>query len=219
MGLRSPSNKIYLKVSYGMIRKKCEATAEGAVERKTKDGEKSYALEYRSLTGTLDEVSFRDDEDYGKSWSLDIVDEKLIAYSLQIQEDSRYGMDLLKKLPNLHQGDLLEITPYDFTKDSKRHCGLSIKRGEEKISSYYQEFLETPEGKMKINNLHGFPDFTGDRKDKDEFRIYMIQTAKFLRTQGLRHLETEFKHRREQEEIKPPFSSEDSPITDDDVPF
>lgn len=214
MGLGESSSTLFLNVGYGRLRKKCKAETPGAVERKTKDGESTWALEYRYVEGILDSVFPREHEEFGRSWVVRILDGKE-SYSIQISEDSRYANDFLKRLPNLRKNQVIKIMPYDFTDDKgKRKVGLKITGpGEERIENYYQEFIQEGD-KFSVINKHGYPEYGGDRKDKDELKIYFIKVTKFLREQSIHFIENQFQEisdtQREEFQEGPP---------EDDLPF
>lgn len=191
MGLNKPSSRIYVNFSYGMVRKKCEAFHADAVPRVTEDGTVHERV-WRSITGVLEDVIFRTHVEYGNSWNIHIKDEAE-EYGAQVQENSRYGADFLKKLPNLKQGQIYTFLPYDFEHNGERRVGLSITDYEKnKISSYYQEFSE--DKNVPVKNLNGYPTYDGDWKDKDETKIYFTRVTKFLRLEAQKYLEHDFRN-------------------------
>lgn len=191
MGLEGTVSHIYVNIAFGRIRMKASKDDPKAVERKNKSGESSWGIEYQSISGVLDDVKFRTHEEYGNSWNVFIKD-GTDNYCLQISEDSRFGVDFLKKLPNLHRGEPYKFTPYDYEKDKKRKIGLSIvDGGNNKVQSFYEKFTEKGD-KWEVELLHGFPTFTGNSKDKDDLKIYFTQVAKFLRTQAQEFLKSKF---------------------------
>ena len=193
MGLHEPTNKIYLRVSLGKIRKTSDKNDPSAKERKTNEGETIYERVYNAVSGTLENITFFDHKDFGKSWTVLVKDGEDL-FAVQVHENSRYGIDLLKKIPKLGKGLKIKITPYDFEVNDKRKIGLSIEQEGIKVDSYYQKFTELEGGKYKVENLNGFPDFTGDPKDKDDLKIYYTQVAKFLRGKALEHIDGNFKY-------------------------
>ena len=160
-------------------------------------------------------MAFRQSDQYGNSWIVSIND---IGehFALQLQEQSRICTDFLKKLPNLRCGIEYEFTPYDFEKDGKRRSGISIKKGQEKIGNFYQEFSEI-DGKMNVKNLYGFPPFDCDPKDKDELKIYFLKVTKFLRNATMQFLKSKF----QDSPVEPTVEEEPPPEVDphDDLPF
>lgn len=185
MGLGEKSNKLYLKVSLGAIRKTTTKDDPKAKVRQNKDGENVYERVYNFIDGQLENITFYEHEEFGNSWTLHLKDGEE-HYGLQVQENSRYGIDLLKKLPNLIRGERYKIIAYDFEKDGQRRVGLSIEelKTNSKIQSYYQK-VEKDGDKLKITQLHGFPEFDGDWKDKDDTKIYFTKVTKFLRKKAL----------------------------------
>jgi hypothetical protein len=213
MGLNKPSNRNYINVSYGALRKKCEETHPDAVKREKKDGSFVFEQVWRSVDGILKDVIFKPDNEYGNKWNVILYD-GTEEFGIQIQEDSRYGADFLRKLPNLKRGENYTITPYDFEHNGEHRIGISIvDQSGNKVQSYYQKF--TGDGKeTKVENINGFPNYDGDWKDKDEVQIYFKRITKFLRNAGIEFLKSGFStHFVEQE----PQTAE--PPEKDDLPF
>jgi hypothetical protein len=217
MGLQEVSHKQYLSVGFGRIRKKCNPDDPKAIERMTQKGEKTYAIEYKSIEGVLEDITFRDDPQYGKSWSIHIRDIDQV-FCVQIPEQSRYATDLLKKIPNLHRGMKYKFTPYDYEKNRKRKVGLAIDSTTGKIESFYQKFTGNEAEGWKVENLHEYPTYDGDPKDEDELKIYFTRTTKFLRIKAFAYLESHEFTVIPTEEISPEVEKEKE-SDDDGLPF
>lgn len=217
MGPHESSNKIFLKASLGKLRKKCDATMSKAVARTLEDGTIIHEILYTAITGILDGIAMREHPEYGKSWTIFLTCDK-DEYGVQVSENSRYGMDLLRKIPNLKKGTVYTFTPYDFEADGDRKSGLSIKtEAGDKVQSFYQTFTKDGE-KNVVTNINGFPDFTGDKKDKDDWKIYFAQVTKILRQKATAYLDNEFVMNADMQ----PTPNDQRPIPDkpeDDLPF
>jgi len=190
MGLNQSVKRIYLSIGYGKLRIKCEPTTPGAVRRENEKGT-FYAIEYSSIDGILEGISFKEDPEFGNEWRIAVRDGS-DNFVIQVKENSQYCRDLLKKLPNLRKGNIYKFTPYDFedVKANKRRMGLSIKDdADAKIGSYYQRYSE---GKEYPDNINGFPDYTCKWTDKDEVKIYGLRVTSFLRKESLAFLSGEF---------------------------
>jgi len=98
------SNREWHSVGFGKIRRKARADDPKAVERILNNGEKTYAIEYNCIGGILDGIRFKDDERYGKSWTL-FVNDGDEQYAIQVSENTRYASDLMKRIPNLVRGE------------------------------------------------------------------------------------------------------------------
>jgi hypothetical protein len=185
MSLGEKSNKIYLKASYGAIRRTSTKDDPQAKVRQNKDGENIYERVYNFVDGVLEDVTFYEHEDFGNSWTIYLTDGEE-HYAIQVQEASRYGMDFLKKLPNLVKGERYKFIAYDFEKSGQRRVGISVEemKTADKIKSYYQD-IQKDGDKFIVKNLHDFPEFDGNWKDKDDCKIYFTRLAKFLRTRSL----------------------------------
>jgi hypothetical protein len=211
--LQETTNRKYLTVGYGRIRSKCDATNSKAVERVTKKGEKTYAIEYQSITAQLEKIYYKESLEYGNAWAVQLKD-GVDLYSLQISEQSRECGDLLKRIPNLVYGQVYKFTPFDFQAEKGRKRGLSIKNiGDESIENYYQNFEKLPDGKWKITNLYGFPEYTGDPKDRDELKLHYATVNVFLKKSALKFLNTQ----QPIESATPGHEHEN--IVDDDIPM
>jgi len=192
MGLTEKSDRIYLRISHGSIRKTVKEGTPKAVSRENKEGIIVWELVWRDLSGTLGNIAFRDHEEYGKQWTL-LIDDGDERFALQINENTRYGIDLLKKIPNLWKGMEIKVMPYDFKDENDSvKCGVSIKCGDVKIGSFYQEWNDDGKGKQIVKNLHNYPEYEGKWTDKDEVKVYFIQLAKFLRSVALGYIKHGF---------------------------
>lgn len=191
MGLKNMEDRTYLRIRYGRIVKPVPPGTEGAKMRKTNSGEVIYELTWESLSGILDNVTFRDDQRFGKSWNVFVRDDGRL-FVLEIQEDSRYGTDFLKKLPNLHRGRFYTFKPFDFEKDNKRRVGISITDEiDQRVESYYQKFKKVDDGWV-VENINDYPTYDGNPRDAEDLKMYFIRVTKFLRARALEYLNNKF---------------------------
>jgi len=192
MGLTRRSNRQYFDVSLGAIRRRVSEDTPDAVKRKKSDDSVVWELVFKDMEGILEDILFKTHPEYGNSWVLHIKDGN-DEFGLQVHEDSAYGRDLLKKIPNLRQGGVYRFTPYDYERNKKRKTGIFINtQGDERVDSYYQRFEGSNEDGWTVTNLNGYPEYTGAKNDKDEFKIYCLQATKFLRTRAQEHIKTTF---------------------------
>jgi len=218
--LGETTNRIYLSIGYGRIRHKCSKDNPKAVERETKSGDKTYAIEHTFVSGTLESVYYKEHHEYGNSWNILLSDGET-KYCLQISEKSRDAVEFLKRLPNLSINQFYRFTPYDFKDGEKRRRGLSIKdKADQSINSYYQSFEQDGE-KTVVKNLHNFPEPESPPKDSDDWKVYFIKVGKFLREKSLEHLKQIVN-----EPTKEPEQPDDIPMGDEppadnseDLPF
>lgn len=217
MGREQSTQRIYMNISFGKIRERSTEDNPNAVMRELKDKSKVYELVFDSVSGVLEDIIFSDDQKFGKQWKLRITDGNE-HFQVQVPEDSRYGIDLLKKLPNLHKGSIYRFKPYDFERNGKRKAGIAItNKADQKVESFFQRFSGNDQDGWKVENLHGFPELTGNAKDKDDLKVYFILVAKFLRTKAFEHINNNFLTAAPEpttpEEEQAPFPK------DDDLPF
>lgn len=220
MGLNKPVNRTYLKIAFGRLRQKAEETTPGAESRKKEDGSVVWENVYADLTGILENVRFQTHEEYGNSWIVEVADgnEK---YAIQVSEDSAYGRDLLKKLPNLYRGSIYTFKPFDFERDKRKYAGISIilMPDEIKIGSFYHQYEGQGED-TKVTLLNGYPAYEGPKNDKDEWKIYCLKVAKFLRGKAMEHLKGNFNTPTDTKTVEPEEpepSHEEGKV--DDLPF
>jgi hypothetical protein len=211
-------NRTYLSVGYGRIRKKCERGTPGSVERTTAKGEITCAIEYSFLSGTLEGIQYRQSDEYGNSWAVDVADGDQ-HYRLQIPEQSRECGDLLKRLPNLLQYQFYKFTPYEFKEKNKK--GLSIKdKMDQPVPSFYQKYDQTGDT-WKVTNIQGFPDVDFDTKiaETDDWKIYFLRVNRFLREKALAIL-SGWGSKKEDVPVHEAEVSDGIPSpTDNDIPF
>jgi hypothetical protein len=179
----------YLNVSIGKLRQRVKEGDSKAKARTIEDtGEVIYERIFSYIEAKLEKIFMRTHKEYGNSWVLHMRDGDS-KYSVQFSENSRYGDDLLKKIPFLHYGKVYKITPFDFEPEgAKRKTGLSIKEGENIINSFYHSFTKLSDGKYNVTLLHGHPIYEGPKNDKEEVKIYYMRVRKFLRDRATEYL-------------------------------
>lgn len=224
MGLTEPTNNIYLKVSLGRIRRTTTKDDPKAEVRTNANNEEVYERIFKDCSGVLRQVVFNHHDEYGNSWNLHLEDNGQI-FVLQFTEKSRYGTDMLKKLPNMKLGVEYKITPFDYVKNNKPRAGVFILavKDKMKIGDYYHQYTDLGNDQWEIKPLNDFPEYKGDPKDEDEWRIYYMRVTKFLREKSqelLKQWNTEecieaSKHLDGHEEPVPSTP----PAEDDDLPF
>jgi hypothetical protein len=175
MGLTAREPKTYATIiSDGTIRVKTSESDPKAVKRhfKLSDGTEGDKWEqvYHELSGKIAGILFVGGN-YGKTLNITVNDGEDII--LQMSMQSNYAEDVMKKLPSLDLTQPVTFKPYSF-EDSKKKLrrGISVIQGEVKIKSFFHD--------EKNNPINDFPAFTGDPKDKEDWKIYFLTTRKFL---------------------------------------
>ena len=199
LGSNSSSSKIYLSVGFGKIRQKSlenkekvNAQTPGAVKRLKQDKTETWAIEHDFVSGIIESLFYKEDQQYGNSFEVVIVD-GLDKFQLSFSEDSRFWFDFMKKLPNVELKSVVKITAYDFTdKQNKRRAGISLEQNGNKILSFYEKKKEDQSWEL----LHGFPkaDVDINWKDKDDVKAYSIKIKKFLRNEFMNKIQPLFEH-------------------------
>lgn len=152
-------NGTYVSIlSDGLLHVSANEGDEGAVKRtyETSDGLKGEKWEYQytDLTGVITKVAFFEGK-FGTSLNITVKDDEDKEYILSTGAASKFGEDLMKKLPNINLKKPVKIAPYSFEDDKtkKKKQGVTVYQEEEKITNFYYD------GKK---NVHGYPDFPKD---------------------------------------------------------
>lgn len=168
-------------LSDGSVRVQTTENDPKAVRREyeTKDGKSGVKFErkYRSVSGMLVGLKFRDDE-YGTTLSLVLRAPGEDDIVLSVNAGSAFHDDLLKKLPNVDVSQPVIFAPYAFTDSTgKERRGVTVMQDDEKLSNFFYD----PATK---ESLHDFPRPDGDTKtySKDDWKIYFLRVRKFLRS-------------------------------------
>lgn len=218
-------NTIYLNLSFGKFRRKCDANTEGAIERETQSGEKTYAIEYDKLFGVLENIAFKTSQ-YGNQWEVYINDagEK---YCVQMKEGSRLCDIFLQLLPNIRRGGFYTLSPWDYEdKRGKRKVGFKIEdEAGNAVDNYYLRFDKQPDDSWKVTTLHDYPAFVRDPKESDEkmkkrFKRFAEDATEFLSEKAREIVAGWNGNNHEQEEAPPEYTNVAGvPPVQDDLPF
>ena len=173
----------YYTVHDGTFRVQVPANHPEAVQRdwETKDGKSGTKHErhVKALFGKVTGVRIQDG-DYGKNLNVYLdQNEDGETPCITLSVSSRYGEDLLKKLPAMTAQEY-RFMPFDFVDEKnaeRRIKGISVtsKDGEEKFTVKVPNFFYDAEAKK---NLNGYPDPTDE--DKEDWAFYFKKANKFL---------------------------------------
>lgn len=153
-----------------------------AVQRdwETKDGKKGtkYERHIQYLFGKIISMGIYKG-DYGQNLSISLdKNEDGETPTISLSVSSRYGEDMLKKLPNLKLDTEYRFAPFDFTDENdKEHKGIFVTTldDEGKYTVKVPGFFYDVEAK-KIQN--GYPEPTDE--DKEDWSFYYKKANKFL---------------------------------------
>lgn len=181
-GLEQKDDKKYVNIlgSDGSLRITVSEGTEGAKRREyeTSDGKTGVKYEhvFKSISGMVTDLSFYDG-DYGKNILMDFDNEGEIL-TLTVNTASNFGEDLMKKLPNIDFSQRVLIIPYAFEDEKgKTRKGLTINNQGDKVQNFFYDAIE----KKNINNYPDPKPNKGDKPySKDDWKIYFIETRKFL---------------------------------------
>lgn len=181
----------YYTIIDGSFRVQVDQNDPEAVQRdwESADGKSSgtkYERIVNSVIGYIESIQFYEGE-YGTEINVgfDMTDDgyrPIVALKLS----SREGEDFLKKLPNIDLLREVRLRPFNFNGDEGDEVrGMDVRQEDEhgefkkKIKSYFQ----TDDRK----SINGYPVPEGDPGDfsKDDWKIYFLQTRKFLKTYTL----------------------------------
>lgn len=168
-------NSVYWSVNGGTLATKTTANDPEAelYEYELPDGTKGskYIKRRAALFGKVEGVWFQDGT-YGKSVNIALdLNEDGLTPVMSFGVETRYGEDILKKLPNLKTETAYKFAPYDFTtKDTeKRKTGVTIAtrndEGEftEKVGNF---FWDAKANDGEGGPINGYPEPTEeDRSD------------------------------------------------------
>lgn len=193
----------------------------------TKDGKSGVKIEreVQALFGTIESIEFRDG-DYGKQLYIFLdKNEEGKTPVMQFSVDSRYGDDLLHKLPHLQKDVEYRFMPFAFTPqgEEKEKRGVSIATRDsegnftEKVWDYFTSVSKS-DGRNVYTQLHGFPAPT--EEDKSDWPFYFKKASKFMIKYAEEHVLPRFPVAARPAAAAP--SSVDYPhdnINPDDIPF
>jgi hypothetical protein len=225
--ISNQSSKTYYTIVDGTFRTKVEETHPQAKKREVEmeDGSKKIKWErvVGALVGKIENI-FIQDGTYGKTVNITLdkdSDGKAPAIQLGI-DTGRYGVDFLKKLPNIDLSQDVMFRPFSFTPEGedKKIQGLEIKQGESKIDNF---FWDTKNKKP----LNGYPELvkkTADM-DKDDWKIHFLTANKHIVSYANTHILPKFRAQEVPAAIKRP-KEESMPIeypteeiNPEDIPF
>lgn len=175
------SKNRYYSVIDGTFRVQVPASDPNAIERhwETKDGKSGVKHEkhVKALFGIIENIAIVD-TDFGKNLNIYLDDdENGHTPVISLNVDSRWGGDLLKRLPNLEKGKEYRFMPFAFTPEDsdKEKKGISVtsRDDEGKFTVKVDNFFF--DGEKSIN---GFPE--PDEEDKQDWAFFYKKVTKFL---------------------------------------
>jgi len=175
-GERLENNRTFLYVISGNIRQRVEEGTKGSVRRdfETSAGKKGtkFELVFKNWTGRIKDLVVKG-TDFGEQLSVVFEDA-----TLQLNCDSRYFVDLIKKLRGLDINQPVTVSPYDFESNGKRRMGMSVVQHYKKVGSYYDRLKDD----NTWETINGFPVPEGGGRylNKDDWKIYFLTVKKFL---------------------------------------
>ena len=169
IGQNDTQNKTFLTVlADGNFHQKVQQGTAGAVERTIeKDDltqETVYELLHKSVTGVITNAYIEDGQ-FGKNLKIEIDNDGIISLNMK----SQYAESLLRRLPNINVSEPVSLSPYNFSKDSKKFKGISVSQNGEKLQDHYFNA-------EKKSVANGLPEKDAD----EEWDEYFTGVRKFL---------------------------------------
>jgi hypothetical protein len=218
---------VYYSVIEGTLRTRVDKDHPEAVAREyeTRDGATAikHELVFKALKGFITNIEFHDG-DYGRTVNITLDEnEEGATPVIQLNVETTYGEDFLKKLPNVDLEKEVRIAPFAFTaKDNGREMrGISLlqKDAEGKWKVKAENYFYDREKKTVQN---GYPTPEGDTKEygKDDWKIYFLQARKFLIAYAVREVLPKLEGLQVKRDTAPETASaDDVEINPDDIPW
>jgi len=167
-------NVLYLTIVAGIFREKATSETPGAVKRTYEDkGTQKVKWEvlHKDLCGMITGLTFHDAK-YGKQMVLTVEADGEIA-KVYIGVNSKYFINLAKRLPLVDLLETVYFKPYDFEIDDKQRTGVTVMQGAKKLGNYYWD------GNNALNGAPVSSEYDGDWaaffKAEGEFLIEQVR--------------------------------------------
>lgn len=174
------SEGLYYSIIDGTFRRRVPEGTQGAVRREyeTKDGAKAekYEIKVEALAGHIEDIGIYDG-DYGRQLKIKLdKNADGVHPEIQLNVETTYGEDVLKKLPHVDFHKEVKFRPFAFTDDNGREVrGVEVSQGETKYKNFFWDY----EKKEAVNGLP-VPQGDTDSYSKDDWKIHFLSVRKFL---------------------------------------
>lgn len=183
---QSQQSGVWYTINEGKFKRKVTEDTPGAIRRdwETPDGKSGtkWELHYNALFGVIENIKIQDG-DYGKTVNVYLDKDEndqtpIVSFSL----NSKYGIDFLKKLPNIKLDQEVRLMPFNFKNDKDEEVtGVRVDHKDEeekfknKVDNYFFNGTKT---------VNGYPEPVANAKeiwDKADWKNYFTYTVpKFL---------------------------------------
>lgn len=149
MAFQENVNKVYVTIVDGLFAIRSSEADPKAKKRVRKDNSEVWELLFKSYTGTLTEITFRNQDLNGKKWEEMHLHMKDGAENIQIQMPfpSKYANSFLRALPNVDFTAPMKITAWQKIVNDKRKQALFINQpvdSQQSVPWFYTQ--ENPNG-------------------------------------------------------------------------
>lgn len=187
------TNRRYLSIAQGAIRESVPEGTPKAIKRDWEAGGKKgtkHELVYDHIIGTITDINFYEGEADGRKFTnINVVFDKNsegINPVVSVGIKTRYGSDLLKKLPAVNLKEEIKLRPFSFRPDGedKDVTGVEVLQRhpvsgnfEKKVTSHFHK-----KNGERWEAINGYPTPEGDTRDysSDDWDIFYKQANKFL---------------------------------------
>jgi len=119
------------------------------------------------------------EQDWGEVLMITLLEDNGKEVNLSFNADSNFGIDIMKKLPNVDPMKLVRLAPYSFESEGKKLRGVTVEQDAEKIYTFFSE-----KNGDTVKSINGFPEPKGDTSKftKKNWRDYFgVDVYNFLR--------------------------------------
>lgn len=178
-------------VVHGKWTKRVEAGTIGAVQRINKKGNEVFELGFTTLSGHL-VGGVLEQSDFGWSAKITLHDRKDGEdYIIGLPIDSKYLMDIIKRLPVVDSAQELILSlaasKKKVTKTGAPVYNLYVKQGSKNLDDQYMKWSTKPDGSHSVQYLLGLPEpevdeITGGKDYKKQERWLLGKFKAFFET-------------------------------------
>lgn len=175
MATGQTTHAAYYSISNGKICQSFKTMVEGAIERTTKTGKKTFEKFYDYIDGIITNIETRENE-YGKSWILSLLDEETgHTQILQFNYSSGYASAFLKALPNVDLSSKMKITPKLTVEGDKKKTTVFINQHGHACKWAFTK--DNPNGLPELKQIKVKGKVTWDDSDVMEFLENIVKTS------------------------------------------
>ncbi len=184
MGLIEDSQGIYVNVTAGKLRKKCDKSDPKAKKRVEVDDNDKETIHWervwKGVEGLIVGINLKKGR-FGRQYVL-IVQKDNDVFNLYFNYESKYSTTLIERLPNVNFSKPITLIPYSVKDVGKEHpnTGVTIWQDEKRIQSFYRKLDDKGYTIGWLNNAPEKPPYDPDNYNENEGKKYKIDFYEFL---------------------------------------